>query len=125
MLPPKILIVDDEATITEVMYELLQMAGCPNVQCAANGREGLEKYKSFHPDLVLMDINMPVMDGYESSCHIKSFDPNAKILVITGNPGDSRAQRTIQEGIALTLLQKPVKLDDLRRIVDDNLPAYS
>ncbi|NQU14940.1 MAG: response regulator, partial [Desulfobacteraceae bacterium] len=85
---------------------------------------GLEKYKALLPDLVFMDIEMPVMDGYESSCKIKSFDPKARILVVTGDPGDSRAQRVLEEGIALTLLKKPLELRDLGRVVRENLPAY-
>jgi len=67
---------------------------------------------------------MPVMDGYESSHMIKTFDPNARILMLTGNPGDFRARRTIEEGIALTLIQKPVKLMDLNRTISENLPAF-
>jgi len=70
-----------------------------------------------------MDVEMPVMDGYESSSKIKSFDPNARILVLTGNATDCRARRTIEEGIALILLQKPVRLMDLNRTINENLPA--
>lgn len=66
---------------------------------------------------------MPVMDGYESSFKIKSMDPNARILVLTGNPGDIRAKKTINEGLALRLLRKPVKLMDLNRTISDNLAA--
>jgi len=124
MLPQKILIVDDEKPISSLMLKFLQKAGYHNVERASNGQEGLEKYKALLPDLVFMDIEMPVMDGYESSCKIKSFDPKARILVVTGDPGDSRAQRVLEEGIALTLLKKPLELMDLGRVVRENLPAY-
>ncbi|MBW1912686.1 MAG: hypothetical protein JRI43_05885 [Deltaproteobacteria bacterium] len=66
---------------------------------------------------------MPVMDGYESSSKIKSFDPDGRILVMTGNPDDSRARRTIEEGIALTLLEKPVRLRGLNCTIRGNLIA--
>jgi CheY-like chemotaxis protein len=123
MLPQKILVVDDERNVTDVVSMALQLEGYRHIEWAANGREGLEKYKRFLPDLVLMDINMPVMDGYESSCRIKSFDPGARILALTGDPTDSRARKTIEEGIALTLLVKPVSLEDLRQTVRENLPS--
>lgn len=70
-------------------------------------------------------ILMPVMDGYESSREIKAFDPKAKILVMTGNPNDTRAQKVLKEDMAFALLQKPYSLNDLGRIILENLPAYS
>ncbi len=123
MLQQKILVVDDERLLTDLMSESLQMVGPYDVEQAANGQEGLDKYKAFLPDLVLMDIEMPVMDGYESSRKIKSFDPKARILVLTGNPCDLRARKTLKEGIALTLLEKPVRLRELNRIIRENLSA--
>ncbi len=119
----KILIVDDERPVSDLLYEALEMEGTYVVDQAFNGAEGVEKYKKLIPDLVIMDINMPVMDGYESSVQIKSFDPSARILVLTGNASDIRAKRTLQEGIALTLLQKPLRLEELSRIIRDSLPA--
>ncbi|MBW1783396.1 MAG: response regulator [Deltaproteobacteria bacterium] len=125
MLKKKVLIVDDEEVLCELIMESLSMKGDYSVERAFNGQEALDKYKAFLPDIVVMDVEMPVMDGYESSSKIKSFDPEARILVLTGNPGDSRARRTIEEGIALTLLQKPVRLVELNRTISEHLPAYA
>ena len=121
VLSEKILVVDDERPISDLILELLRVSGYSNLKRADNGLEGLEKYKLFHPDLVFMDMKMPVMDGYESCRKIKSFDPSARILVLTGNPWDSRARMTVNEGYALTLLQKPIRLTDLTRVVRENL----
>lgn len=121
MHPQKILIVDDEKGICNTMIEFLQVEGSYEIDHAFDGCEGVAKYKKFHPDLVVMDISMPVMDGYESSRQIKSFDPSARILVVTGNTFDARARKTIEEGIALTLLQKPLRLRELHRIIQENL----
>ena len=108
MLPHKILIIDDENDISSLMLQYLQMEGYDKVDRASNGLEGLEKYKALSPDLVL-----------------KAFDPEAKILVLTGNPDDTRAQRVLKEDMAFALLQKPYKLRDLGRIILQNLPACS
>ena len=121
----KILIVDDEIRLSESISLDLETAGGFNVEKAQNGREGLEKYKQFLPDLVIMDIEMPIMDGYQSSHNIKAFDPAAKILVLTGNPTGTKAKKTLTDGIALSLLHKPVKLRDLRKIILDILPSYT
>ncbi len=123
MLPKKVLIVDDEKSLSELIMESLNLVGGFVVERAFNGEEAVEKYKAFAPDIVVMDVEMPVMDGYESSSKIKSMDPDARILVLTGNPGDVRAKKTINEGLALRLLKKPVKLMDLNRTINDNLAA--
>lgn len=125
MLSSKILIVDDEKPVSTLMMEVLHREGYPNVEMASDGQEAVEKYKALLPDLVFMDIEMPVMDGYESCSRIKAFNPLAKILVLTGNPADSRARRTLEEGFASALLEKPLRLEDVRRIVRENLPVAS
>ena len=121
----KILVVDDQAYLLSMIVEALQLAGDYDVEQASNGKEAIDKYKDFQPDLVVMDIEMPVMDGYESSSKIKSFDPSARILVLTGNPGDFRARKSLEEGLALTLLKKPIKLLDLNKIVKESLCAHA
>jgi CheY-like chemotaxis protein len=123
MLQKKVLVVDDEQILSEFMVKGLTMMGDYSIESACNGQDALEKYKSFLPDIVIMDLEMPIMDGYESSSRIKSFDPKAKILMLTGNPGHSRAARTINEGMALTLLSKPVRLMDLDRTINENLAS--
>jgi two-component system chemotaxis response regulator CheY len=118
----KILIVDDEPNISAPIQEVLQMGGHYLVDRAFDGQQGMEKYRTFLPDLVLMDVNMPVMDGYHSSKEIKTFDPEARILVFTGNAWDSRALRIMEEGLGLSVLQKPLRLRELMQIIRDNLP---
>jgi CheY-like chemotaxis protein len=77
----------------------------------------VEKYRMFLPQVVIMDLAMPVMDGYQASLRIKSLDPAARIIILTGNPDDPRAGRILSEGLAEGLFQKPVRLKDLRRII--------
>lgn len=113
----RILVVDDDSTISQLIAEMLSLDGFENVHWATNGVEAVNQYKVLRPDLVLMDISMPVMDGYEASCRIKALDPCAKIVVLTGNPGDPRARRIVAEGIAETVISKPVRLQHLRDII--------
>jgi CheY-like chemotaxis protein len=120
----RILIVDDEPSLSALLSEVLEIDGTYLIDRAFDGLEGLQKYKEFSPDLVIMDINMPVMNGYDSSRHIKSYDQDARILVLTGNTSDSRAQKTLKEGFALALLEKPMRLPELTRIVSENLPSH-
>jgi len=93
------------------------------IQKKINGQEGPEKSRFFSPEILMMDIEMPVMDGYKPCSRIKSFHTNPRILIPTTNPNDSRAQGTIKEAIAINLLKKPVRLKDLTQIIRENLPS--
>ncbi len=125
MEPRKILVVDDEPALSTLLCEALELDGSYRTDKAANGLEGIKKYKEFCPDLVIMDMNMPVMNGYDSSRTIKSYDRDARILVLTGNPSDVRAKKAIKEGFALALLEKPMRIHELAHIISSNLALKS
>lgn len=113
----KILIVDDDSGLVNSLSEILESEGFGSIVRAFNGQEGLEKYKEIRPDLVLMDMEMPIMDGYESSRQIKAFDPEANILIITGAPEARSTRKTVEEGYAATVLRKPLKWAELGRAI--------
>ncbi len=126
MAPPiRILLVDDDEEILRIMQEALRIQGYEVVACAHNGREAVALYPDTHPHVVFMDIVMPVMDGYEASRRIRTLDPGARIAVLTGNPADPRARRVVEEGLAGTLIQKPVRLGRLRTIIESLLGGAS
>lgn len=79
---PKILLVDDAAFMRMRSAKLLTEHGY-EVAEAENGQEAVAKYQSWNPDLVLMDITMPVMDGITATRQIKSIDPNAKVVMVS------------------------------------------
>ncbi len=79
----KILIVDDESEMCKSMAELLTGIGY-RADSVNSGRAAITKYQSWHPDAVLLDRNMPEMDGISCGEKIMEFDPNAKIVIISG-----------------------------------------
>ncbi|MCM1089336.1 MAG: response regulator [Butyrivibrio sp.] len=78
-----IMIVDDSRTSRRILREILERNGHTVVGEATNGEEGYLKYKELKPEVVTMDITMPVMDGVESLSLIKKENPDAKVLMIT------------------------------------------
>lgn len=78
----KILLVDDAAFMRMRCAKLLIENGY-EVGEAENGQEAVHKYPTFQPDLVLMDITMPVMDGVAATREIKTMDPNAKVIMVS------------------------------------------
>jgi len=112
-----ILVVDDEPEIQTAMKELLEYLGY-KPEFASNGTEGLDKYKKVSPDAVLMDINMPEMDGIACIEEILNYDPDAKISVISGYElgGMNGLGKKTQDSIK-DYLPKPVGLEDLSALL--------
>ncbi len=118
----KILIVDDNCLLHEAIKEYFEFMGY-YAETAENGLEGIKKYSSLQPDIVLMDMQMPVMNGYESSKGIKDIDPQAKILMFTGHIKDPLAEKSLHEGYVTTIIPKPCDLDNLLQMVTHTLAA--
>ena len=78
----RVMVVDDAMFMRNMLKEILNNTGRYEVVAeAANGQEALELYKQVRPDLVTMDIVMPVMDGIEATREILRFDPQARIVM--------------------------------------------
>ncbi len=117
-----ILIVDDDGDIHDLFKQYFEALGC-SAEIARNGREGVAKYRDLHPDVVLMDVRMPVMNGYESSRGIKQIDPDAKIIMVTGYPDDPLAARSLQEGYVRSIIPKPFNLKVLLQTITATVAA--
>ena len=109
----RVLVVDDEPEILKAMHDLLEHLGYKSI-LASSGKEGLEKYRGTRPDAVLMDINMPEMDGVACIEQIFNDDPGAIIAIISGYEEEgiedlsAKTKASIKDYIA-----KPVGLSDL------------
>lgn len=116
----RILIVDDSRTSRKILKELLEEAGHEVVGEAVNGEEGFLKFKELKPDVVTMDITMPVMDGLESLECIKKEDEDAKVIMITAAGQKEKMVQAIKEG-ADEFISKPYEpeqvLDALEKIL--------
>ena len=105
------LYVEDEKDIREPFSFLLKKY-FKNVYVGKNGKEGLELFEKYNPDIVITDIRMPVMDGIEMSKKIKEINPQALIIVITAFSDTDYLQKAIDIGID-AYLTKPIELDKL------------
>ena len=79
-----VLVIDDEQSIRELMRMSLEMDGY-SVILAENGWQGLEIFRSEKPDVVLLDVRMPEMDGLEVLAKIKEEAPDAEVIIISGH----------------------------------------
>ncbi len=106
---PSILIVDDEPSIRDSLGGLLSDEGF-EILTAANGYEALKVMDKNSPDLVLLDIWMPGMDGIETLKEIKKSNPYIQVIIITGHGTVETAVRATKLG-AFDLIQKPLSID--------------
>ncbi len=113
----KVLIVDDEQNLLRSMEELLDNLGYKS-DSVTSGQKALEKYEAWRPDVVLLDRNMPEMDGLTALKKILSMDPDAKIILISGYEmaGPDGIDDWIRKRIK-GYLTKPVDIIDLSKVM--------
>ena len=85
---------------------------------AVNGEDGFLKYKELRPDIVTMDITMPVMNGLESLLLIKHEDENAKVVMITAAGQKNNLMQAVKAG-AEEFLTKPLEEEEIRRVIGE------
>lgn len=117
----RVLVVDDEPNIHKLLWETLRFMGCSGVELASNGREGVDQYRDYRPDVVLMDMDMPVMNGFDACRNIKEFDPHAAIVIITGVPDSGLARTSLENGLANIVIPKPFHFDQLQMAIREAL----
>lgn len=101
----KILVVDDAAFMRMRVVKLLAENGYEVIE-AANGQDGVDKYKAEKPDLVLMDITMPIMDGISAVEEIKKIDSNANIVMVSALGQQTMILKSVKAG-AKDFIVKP------------------
>ena len=124
--PPLILLVEDNATNRFVVERMLAGTGA-RIAIAKDGAEGVEAFEWLSPDLVLMDVSMPVMDGLEATARIRAMEaergrPPCPVIALTANA--SAADRARGEDVGVSrFLAKPIRKADLRAAVVAGLRA--
>ena len=118
----KILIVDDESGFTRLMKLTLEKTGDYRVLEVNDGTQGWVKAREFHPDLVLLDIVMPNIDGGDVAAQIKS-DPSLNNVPIVFLTAIVSKRETVAGGLigGFPFLSKPVSLDALVQCIEDHL----
>jgi DNA-binding NarL/FixJ family response regulator len=113
--PIRVLVVDDHPLLREGIAAVLETQPDMCVQAeATEGAEALAMYEAHHPDVVLMDLQMPGMDGIAAIQAIRARDPSARIVVLTTYQGDVQALRAFQAGAHGYLLKSMLR----RELVD-------
>ncbi len=114
-----ILVVDDDPMIRDVLRTLLEQLG-HLVVTAGGGREGIERLGIELPELLLLDLHMPDLDGLQTLERIRQRWPTLPVVLVSGTVADQLLQRARQLGIA-AILAKPFTREDLVAVVEEAL----
>lgn len=112
----RVLIVDDISFVRKSLKQILTSLGYEVVGEAANGREAVELYEQSRPDLVTMDLAMPVMNGIEATKKIIEIDPAANIVILTALTQEHLVSEAIMAG-AKDYILKPFQTSDVSRVL--------
>lgn len=118
----KILCVDDAAFMRKVIKDTLSKNGYTDLYEAVDGADAVEKYNELQPDLVIMDITMPNMDGLEALKAIRAKNSNANVVMCSAMGQEAMVIDAIQSG-AKDFIVKPFKPDRIMKTVTNILGA--
>lgn len=110
----RVLIVDDTTFMRSTIRRILEKNGIDRIHEAVDGKDAVNKYRIARPDLVIMDISMPVMDGIAAMHAIKEIDPESNVIICSLQGQRENVMQAIKAG-AKSFLVKPIKEDKLMK----------
>jgi len=116
-----VLVVDDSAVMRTMVIKTLRLSGVPvgEVYQAANGEEGLDRLRDHWVDLVLLDLNMPQMNGEELLAEVRSNPDTASVAVIVVSTEGSEARIRRVKELGAEFVHKPFRPEELRAVIRD------
>ncbi|TEB07461.1 Sporulation initiation phosphotransferase F [Pelotomaculum schinkii] len=115
--PLKILIVDDQPGVRYLLDIVIREVG-HQVYTARNGLEAVDIAKASHPDLVFMDVRMPLMGGLEALGKIKAMLPETEVIIMTAYGSEETVTRAM-EGGALCCIAKPFDVEKIKELLEN------
>lgn len=117
-----ILVVDDEAHIRKYVGLIARSLGAAHVIEAANGEEAIAAYQREQPDLVLLDVNMPQIDGIETLKRLKAVDPDCVVVMLTSLANRHTVEQTADLGAA-NYIRKDTPKDEITKALAETIAA--
>jgi CheY-like chemotaxis protein len=118
----KILVIDDDENLRLVLSDKLSISGF-EVATASNGKEGLDKALELHPDVTLLDILMPIMDGWEMLDNLRKDDwgKKAKVIMLTGVEDAEAVAKAVQGGSFAYILKTDLSMNEIAEKIKEML----
>ena len=117
-----ILLVDDEPHIRKFVGLILKQLGNPTLLEASNGEEAIATYVREQPDLVLLDVNMPIMDGIETLKGLKAVDPDCIVVMLTSLANRQTIETALGLGAA-NYIRKDTPKEEIAKALAETIDA--
>jgi two-component system chemotaxis response regulator CheY len=117
-----VLLVDDEPHIRKFVALMLKQVGVSTIIEAANGHEAIAQYQQENPDLVLLDINMPVMDGLETLQQLRQINPEAVVVMLTSMVNRQNVDQALALG-ATNYIRKDTQKEAIMQVLTETIDA--
>jgi two-component system, NarL family, response regulator len=117
--PIRVLVADDHFVVRQGLRSILESAGLTLVAEARNGAEAVERFIATRPDVCILDVRMPDMDGIAAMGRILDIDKSARIIALSSHEGDADIKRALEAGAATYVLKRSLdaNLPDLVRVI--------
>ena len=109
---PSVIVIDGNSEVRDVQSEFLRLNSIDVLAIGNNGKDAVELYQKYRPDVVLMDLMMPDFDGFYGLKNIRKIDYNAKVVINTGSTEHDEKNRLIEMGV-FAIIEKPHGITDL------------
>ena len=116
----KILLVDDEAHIRKFVGLILKQLGTPTISEASNGEEAIAKYKEQKADVVLLDVNMPHLDGIQTLRKLREIDPDCVVIMLTSLANRETVEKALEYG-AVHYIRKDTPKDEIAKALAETI----
>ncbi len=103
---PSVIVIDDDPDIREVHSEFLRLQSIDVLATGNDGKDAVELYQKYRPDVILMDLMMPDFDGFYGLKNIREIDYNAKVVINIGSDEHDKKNRLIEMGV-FAIIEKP------------------
>ena len=113
-----VVIIEDDHDGAEVLEEYLKLKGINVMAKGYNGLEAVQLYQKFRPDYVLLDMLMPLYDGFYGLRKIQEFDPKSKVIILSASVSEDEQDKLRELGVS-AIFQKPYDIDSLVDRLED------
>jgi DNA-binding response OmpR family regulator len=110
--PPTVIVIEDDESMAEIFVEWITMAGISVLGMGYDGKHAVDLFEEVKPDVVILDLMMPIYDGFYAIEGIQKIDPNAKFLILTADM-TTQTKAKIEKLKMTSLMYKPYDLDEV------------